>query len=78
MKRFFRQILLTAACFLLTVASFAQKKSAHVSGKVVDENENPLLEREELAVTCHEHLCDVRRGLGLWFGHQVPFGHHDP
>ncbi len=42
MKRFSRQILLTAACFLLTVAAFAQKKSAHVSGKVVDENENPL------------------------------------
>ncbi len=37
-----RQILLTATCILLTVISFSQKKSAFVSGKVVDENENPL------------------------------------
>ena len=42
MKIFSRQILLTATCILLTVISFSQKKSAYVSGKVVDENENPL------------------------------------
>ena len=35
--------LLSIACFLLPVTSiFAQKKSAYVSGKVLDENENPL------------------------------------
>ncbi|HET6768063.1 MAG TPA: carboxypeptidase-like regulatory domain-containing protein, partial [Chitinophagaceae bacterium] len=35
--------LLTIACFLLPVHSvFAQKKPAFVSGKVLDENENPL------------------------------------
>ena len=37
-----RQILLTAFCLLLSILSFSQKKSAYVSGKVVDENENPL------------------------------------
>ncbi len=36
------QILLTAICLLLGVASFAQKKSAFVSGRVIDENENSL------------------------------------
>jgi len=35
--------LLSIACFFLPVTStFAQKKSAYVSGKVLDENENPL------------------------------------
>jgi hypothetical protein len=34
--------LLSIACCLLSIASFAQKKSAYVSGKVLDENENPL------------------------------------
>ena len=42
MKISSRQILLTALCLLLACASFAQKKYAYVSGKVVDENENPL------------------------------------
>jgi hypothetical protein len=42
MKICFRQILLTAFCFLLTVIAFSQKKFAFVSGKVLDENENPL------------------------------------
>lgn len=42
MKISFRQILLTATCLLLSVISFSQKKSAYVSGKVLDENENPL------------------------------------
>src|SRR6266496_3267947 len=42
MKICFRQILLTAFCFLLTVIAFPQKKFAFVSGKVLDENENPL------------------------------------
>ena len=42
MKIFSRQILLTITCILLTVISFSQKKSAYVSGKVVDENETPL------------------------------------
>ena len=35
-------ILLSIACCLLPVASFAQKKPAYVSGKLLDENENPL------------------------------------
>lgn len=42
MKIFPPQITLTAFCLLLTVISFSQKKSAFVSGKVLDENENPL------------------------------------
>jgi hypothetical protein len=42
MKRTSRQIFLTAICILLTVLAFSQKKSAFVSGKVVDDNENPL------------------------------------
>ncbi|HUR67539.1 MAG TPA: TonB-dependent receptor [Chitinophagaceae bacterium] len=42
MKITSRQILLTATCLLLSALSFSQKKSAFVSGKVVDENENPL------------------------------------
>jgi CarboxypepD_reg-like domain/TonB-dependent Receptor Plug Domain len=37
-----KPIFLTAICILLTVIAFSQKKSAFVSGKVVDENENPL------------------------------------
>jgi hypothetical protein len=42
MKINHRQILLTASCLLLSILAFSQKKSAYVSGKVVDENENPL------------------------------------
>ncbi|HEX7903656.1 MAG TPA: carboxypeptidase-like regulatory domain-containing protein, partial [Chitinophagaceae bacterium] len=42
MKIFLRQIFLTAICILLSVLAFSQKKSAFVSGKVVDDNENPL------------------------------------
>ncbi|MBK9379902.1 MAG: TonB-dependent receptor [Chitinophagaceae bacterium] len=42
MKIRLRQILLTATCLLLSILSFSQKKAAYVSGKVVDENENPL------------------------------------
>lgn len=34
--------LLSIACCLLSIVSFAQKKQAYVSGKVLDENENPL------------------------------------
>ncbi len=37
-----RPILLTATCLLLVLVAFSQKKIAHVSGIVVDENENPL------------------------------------
>jgi CarboxypepD_reg-like domain/TonB-dependent Receptor Plug Domain len=37
-----RQIFLTTICILLAVLSFSQKKSAFVSGTVVDDNENPL------------------------------------
>jgi hypothetical protein len=37
-----RQILLITIFILLATLSFSQKKSAFVSGKVVDENENPL------------------------------------
>ena len=37
-----RLIIPTIACLLLAVTSFSQKKYAFVSGKVLDENENPL------------------------------------
>ncbi|MEO7924387.1 MAG: TonB-dependent receptor [Chitinophagaceae bacterium] len=37
-----QQILLTVAGILFSLLSFSQKKSAFVSGKVVDENEQPL------------------------------------
>ena len=37
-----RQILLITIFILSATLSFSQKKSAYVSGKVVDENENPL------------------------------------
>src|ERR1700754_518846 len=42
MKIIIRQIFLTATISLLSIVSFSQKKSAIVSGKVVDENENAL------------------------------------
>ncbi len=42
MKKTLLQISLAAFCILLTTIAFSQKKSAYVSGKVVDENENPL------------------------------------
>jgi len=42
MKILIRQIFLTAIALLLSYLSFSQKKFAHVSGKVIDENENPL------------------------------------
>ena len=42
MKINLRQILLTTACLILSVASFSQQKFAFVSGKVIDENENSL------------------------------------
>jgi hypothetical protein len=32
----------TILCILFSIASFSQKKSAFVSGKIVDDNENPL------------------------------------
>lgn len=37
-----RQLLLTAICLLLAFLSFSQNKTAFISGKVVDENENPI------------------------------------
>ena len=42
MKICCRQIILTATSLLLTATAFSQKKFAYVSGKVLDENENPL------------------------------------
>ena len=42
MKKAGCQILLTTVCLLLGLLVFSQKKSAIVSGKVVDDNENPL------------------------------------
>lgn len=42
MKIYIRQIPLTALFLLLTAIAFSQKNTAFVSGKVVDENENPL------------------------------------
>jgi hypothetical protein len=37
-----RQLIFICCCLLLTLSSFSQKKFAFVSGKVLDENENPL------------------------------------
>ena len=37
-----KAFLLTVLCLFLTILSFSQKKFAYVSGKVVDDNENPL------------------------------------
>ena len=42
MKIIIRQIFLTAVVILLCLTCFSQKKFAFVSGKVIDENENPL------------------------------------
>ena len=42
MKRLTRQLFLSAIFLLLSFIAFSQKKPAFVSGKVVDENENPL------------------------------------
>lgn len=42
MKIAIRQISLTAAIILLSLLCYSQKKPAFVSGKVIDENENPL------------------------------------
>lgn len=42
MKIVCRQILLTFVCILLSTIAFSQKKTAFVSGKIVDDNENPL------------------------------------
>ena len=42
MKKSIRQLLLTSFFLLLNAIAFSQKKSAYVSGKVVDDNENPL------------------------------------
>ncbi len=43
MKIIGRQIILAAITLLFSAAASAQKKPAYVSGKVVDENENPLV-----------------------------------
>jgi len=37
-----RQLIFTLCCLLLTLLTYSQKKYAFVSGKVLDENENPL------------------------------------
>lgn len=42
MKTSVNQILLTVICLFISFLSFSQKKSAFVSGKVIDENEQPL------------------------------------
>jgi hypothetical protein len=42
MKKPIRQVLILTALILAGIAGFSQKKSAFVSGRVVDENENPL------------------------------------
>src|SRR4029079_1913425 len=42
MKKLTRRIILTAIPILLSVLSFSQQKFAYVSGKVIDDNENPL------------------------------------
>ena len=42
MKTTYRKILILSCGLLFTIFSFAQKKIAYVSGKVVDDNEKPL------------------------------------
>jgi hypothetical protein len=42
MKICYRQIILTALCLSFIAVTFSQKKFAFVSGRVLDENENPL------------------------------------
>lgn len=42
MKKLTHQLILTFIGILLSVSVFSQKKPAYVSGKVLDENENPL------------------------------------
>src|SRR4029079_10076951 len=42
MKKQIAQLLLTAILALISITAFSQKKFAFVSGKVIDENENPL------------------------------------
>lgn len=42
MKKFVLLITFLTTCLLITISSFSQKKFAFVSGKVLDENENPL------------------------------------
>jgi len=37
-----RQLIFSTCCLLLTLLTYSQKKYAFVSGKVLDENENPL------------------------------------
>src|SRR5437868_2066792 len=42
MKKLTRQIFFPLTFLLASITVFSQKKSAYVSGKVLDENENPL------------------------------------
>ena len=48
---------LSFACCLMSIVSFAQKKPAFVSGKVLDENENPL---SNVSVT----ILGQQKGIG--------------
>ena len=53
----FRRQILTITIILLTLSAFAQRKTAYVSGTVVDENENLLaVIGLEHRVACNQHI----------------------
>lgn len=64
-----RPILLTATCLLLVLAAFSQKKIAHVSGTVVDENENPL---SNVSVTILGKQSGITTNDSGYFRMEVP------
>lgn len=69
MKRLARQIPLTAVCLLLSLFAFSQKKTATVSGKVVDENEKPLA---QVSVTILGQTKGIVTNDSGYFRLQVP------
>ena len=69
MKIVSRQISLTAIFLLLSVAVFSQKKFAYVTGKVVDENENPL---SNVSVVILGQLSGITTNDSGYFHLKVP------
>lgn len=71
MKIKIRQILLTAICLLPAFLSFSQNKTAFISGKVVDENENPV---SNVSVTILGQSKGIVTNDSGYFRLQVPAG----
>ena len=69
MKITHRQILLAFLSMLLSATAFSQKKIAHVSGKVVDDNENPL---PNVSVTILGRQGGITTNDSGYFRLQVP------